>query len=462
MMSKSIFFVFTTLTTLFPLAAIAEEIDDATCTPHPDRKPCSLYLAPSTVPNSGIGLFTTRSIPIEWSVHEYASYCEMEEDNIDVMFTTMWTDIFVPIWNRDDRPVKFADYIWPAKRGVGFDDGLDGDVYECEDGRRGRDDTGLISEASVFAFGIASLANSHPTLFNIGRDKEAYRMLGQKENHKAMLDFRDGHEIRPEFVDLTAPFDAGVGAFQPTYGNDFLALRNLKEGQELFLNYGKPWHRRKKDAAAESTMKASDTIKSLDWLKENGVCVFDGTITAAPTKIPHAARGAYATRNINKGEVIAISPIVVMTRDDLKVSKSYNGGYQMLLNYAFGHADSSLLLLPTAPAVEYINNSVEKTNVEIRWPYNSSASVRKLYGENAWLDKPLSEVLEMSGKIAIEYIATKDIKKGEEILLNYGDGWDKSWNDFKAMHPYERSGYFRREIGVPHDFYPESWLDLKR
>ena len=85
----------------------------------------------------------------------------------------------------------------------------------------------------------------------------------------------------------------------------------------------------------------------------------------------------------------------------------------------------------------------------------------RLYGEaESWLGMSVDELLEMSGKIAIEYVATADINKGSEVYVDYGAGWDKSWRDFVAMHPYERAGYFRREMAVPDGMYPEGWLDL--
>jgi len=132
-----------------------------------------------------------------------------------------------------------------------------------------------------------------------------------------------------------------------------------------------------------------------------------------------------------------------------------------------------------APVVEYINHAPPSgsvasdgdkkkkkrkgdpaTNAAVRWPEAGSAATR-LYGEKeSWLGMSVDEVAEMSGRIAIEYVATADIEKGSEVYVDYGAGWDKSWRDFVRMHPYERAGYFRREMAAPDGMYPEGWLDL--
>ena len=51
----------------------------------------------------------------------------------------------------------------------------------------------------------------------------------------------------------------------------------------------------------------------------------------------------------------------------------------------------------------------------------------------------LHEVLGLSGKIAIEYVATADIGKGSEVYVDYGAGWHKSWRDFVQIRARGRS-----------------------
>jgi len=153
--------------------------------------------------------------------------------------------------------------------------------------------------------------------------------------------------------------------------------------------------------------------------------------------------------------------MLAVARDDLKVA--YSNGDQQLLNYAFGHTKSTVLLVPMAPVVGYVNHSNKKANAAIRWP-QAGSDTQKLFGdpnaEGGWLNLSPVDVLKMSGKIALEYVALRDLEEGEEIVIDYGEGWEQMWTAFARMHPYERPGYFRREAGVPDGFYPDAWLDL--
>jgi hypothetical protein len=71
------------------------------------------------------------------------------------------------------------------------------------------------------------------------------------------------------------------------------------------------------------------------------------------------------------------SPVVPIHRRDLfgdgtgKTAASGINNYQLMLNYALGHEDSDLLLLPYGPFVNYINGSGgsarQKANAVLRW-----------------------------------------------------------------------------------------------
>ena len=174
-----------------------------------------------------------------------------------------------------------------------------------------------------------------------------------------------------------------------------------------------------------------NSIRSIQWLEENGACL-DG-IVPGTSIIPQAGQGAFATRSFQQGGIITTTPVLTLDRDSLKLRKeikrkdgtvrSRHAGYQLLLNYCYGHPDSSLVFLPTAPGVNFINHgSKEDANAEIRWssfPYHKSS----------WLNLTLDEVktLEKTG-LLFDFVATKDIERGDEILIYYGDSWVESWN----------------------------------
>jgi len=247
---------------------------------------------------------------------------------------------------------------------------------------------------------------------------------------------------------------------------------------------------------------STDITKSMSWLGENGVCLSSGKLRIRKSPIQYAGRGVFATGLIRRGEVVLPSPLIAMREEDFTIYKSDENakirrnivdkskviGVELLFNYAFTHPDSPLYLVPTAPLANFINHGgkrkpgVPGANVKIRWPEAGSAGARLFewaYNQkyrshfdndfenypfgtnhNAWLrDHPI-DVMERSGRLALEYVALRDIREGEEILIDYGKLWLDAWSEFKGRNPYARSGYFRHAIGVPDGFYPENWLHV--
>lgn len=101
-------------------------------------------------------------------------------------------------------------------------------------------------------------------------------------------------------------------------------------------------------------------------------------------------------------------------------------GSQVALNYCIGHPESTILLFPYSPKVNYINHNQTMANVEIRW-----AAHGKLGHDDKWLKiQPEGMEFEFGTRVAIEYVATKDIKAGDEIFLDYGDAWESAWLEY--------------------------------
>lgn len=444
----------------------AAESDAAVPETAADGGACTLYLAPSSVaPDAGLGVYSGRKIAKGESVHEFLVYADQESEETyeQPMETSMFTDIFVSVFHTGRPFQSWMGYVWPPGPGAvhtGEGEGLalaDGDVYLAEDGRHGEGDVGLMGPVPAFGAGIASLANTHRKYHNIERDLTLLRQEMQNENSMGMVGTPDGLE----FAKLEAPYDPGAGAFAMTYGNDFLVTKKVRAGTELILNYGKGWHRQHPADKDAGPTGLGDITKSLAWLDENGVCLVDGAITGGPSTIPQAGRGARAVHPLRKGAVVAASPLLAVAREDLATVAG--GGHQLLLNYAFGHPRSSLLLVPTAPIVNYLNHGPQP-NVAIRWPAEGSQTHRVFNGAwqeggNWWLASAPDAVRKRSNQLAWEYVALRDIAPFEELVLDYGPEWDQAWGQFAGLHPYQRAGYFRHEIGVPEGFYPSAWLD---
>jgi hypothetical protein len=170
-------------------------------------------------------------------------------------------------------------------------------------------------------------------------------------------------------------------------------------------------------------------IRPIEWLEENGVCL--DNIKSGMSGIEGAHRGAFATRPMKEGQVIAPMPVAHILRDHLEIynSDDYNDkkkrpwleGHQQLLNYCYGHANSSVLLFPYSPVVNYVNHSPKQFNAELRW---STFSAQRLEFKEMNPDELMTH--DHAGLI-LELVATRNISFGEEILLDYGERWDRAW-----------------------------------
>lgn len=189
--------------------------------------------------------------------------------------------------------------------------------------------------------------------------------------------------------------------------------------------------------------------RDLDWLDEHGQCM-DNIKTGMSQESPHAGRGALANRFIPAGGLVTPAPLIHI--GDLDVLKMYRktqrlvGGkwrnvpdmkgpfmYQMILNYCFGHRDSTLLLCPYGLLTALINHSSENANTRIVW----SDSMRR----KEWLEKPIEYFAEETiAGLQIDFVALRDIQEDEEILIDYGDEWEQSWQEHVRTHK-PREGY---------------------
>lgn len=427
---------------------------------------CGVWMAKSTIPGAGLGLFAGRDIAqadvpilygdltipaIDMVLHNTGEYETMSADDSDLKF----------IWN---------DYSWyPA------------DVYAMEEDGR---------QIDCISPGFGAAVNCHLGLINL--DYVA---------HNTAIDNAGLHRSK----------DPGAGAFTPFHNRTFITIdeRPVRAGDELFVDYGTsyfegrtkkygllplndhhwegadallqkyaalsqqfpksvppqvhqdlfalmtqewPWKSRVLAALPESyedvdrilggdggsrERDAARSRKSLEDLQRNGKCM--DNIRPGNSTIPQAGRGAFATRFLHKGSVISPSPVLHIAdrrRYDIYAftGRGEDGYYQnasdrpvhkqLLLNYCFGHKDSSLLLSPYGALNLFINHSHKNPNARVVW------SEESFMAHPEWLTQPVEGFAkEYHAGLSIDYIALRDIEPGEEILIDYGSAWEQAWQE---------------------------------
>lgn len=197
-----------------------------------------------------------------------------------------------------------------------------------------------------------------------------------------------------------------------------------------------------------STARAScpNSIRPISWLQKHGFCI--DQLYAALSTIPGAGRGAFTKRSFQKGEIITISPVVHFSSKVIPIKQQYRTvneehgfisskirGQQLILNYAFGQQNSSVLFFPYGSVVNFINHN-STPNAYIRW-----LSTPHKYHKQKLLNLTADALVRENHGLMIEYVALQDIAPNEEVFLDYGESWVTAWEYHKEHYRMSESPY---------------------
>ena len=422
--------------------------DAATCEGPTDDQ-CGVYIAPSSIPGAGMGL--------------YSAFAHAVGDTVG------YPDINIPQVNK--------------RRSVT-------DHYEWDDSSMASTFEGRI--VSNLAPGFGMLANGHYELDNVALtrlpawgDAELHRSSSPSAGSFALmynvtaeataaipagseifLDYgRPYFQGRPEYkgkVFSAAEFEfadrlnTNLAAFADKHASEITSeveSKTMKLVQDMLSVIPDLIDSKKlvpdsltevKRVATVGTARNQfpDSIRSLQWLKDNGWCA-DNLKAGISTK-PARGRGAFATRPIREGGVVAVSPLLHLFESqlefDIDIGREESSAQneeratrrmQLIYNYSFGHPDSSLVLFPYAPLVGLINHDFDDANVEVRWADDEVQPEWWREGKKGDVISGDDEKYGGTGMM-IEYVASRDIAAGEEVTLNYGYQWEAAWKDHVA------------------------------
>jgi hypothetical protein len=100
-------------------------------------------------------------------------------------------------------------------------------------------------------------------------------------------------------------------------------------------------------------------------------------------------------------------------------------GYHLWYNYCMGHRSSSILLCPYGSGINYINHNQSLANIKMQWPPHGEMS-----HDESWLNRPSMDADNLHAThLGMDYVATHDIEKGDELLLDYGNDWEQAWQE---------------------------------
>lgn len=231
----------------------------------------------------------------------------------------------------------------------------------------------------------------------------------------------------------------------------FFSTKTIYSGDELVIDNSYNVNR-----THQSSSSSRETVSSLplDYLQTYGICL--PHLYSDRSVIPGVGQGVYSTQSFEMGDVIAVSPVVILPRHSLERLKSETS----LINYCISANNSDVALLPLSIAATVNHGGRSTANVEVSWydgivrripllsndthhssmqnstSNNSSVGSDKvpdiMYGANLTvreaLRQPVADLEKTShSDLYVIYTASKHIPAGQEILLDYGAEWEDKW-----------------------------------
>jgi len=211
--------------------------------------------------------------------------------------------------------------------------------------------------------------------------------------------------------------DPMAGAFSYRHNVSYVAVRDIVIGEELTIQCN------------DDDFDGGAYYLSKFVSDDTAYACIDSNVRADTSVV--GGQGLFAKQHMFKGKVITSTPVIPIDRQEL-VMKGKDGRQQLLLNYAYGHPRSDLLLLPYGPLVNYMNHPPQgkSANAEIRWhpvtEKNSNAVLprRQQHHHPELLQESAKKVANTHGKgLMMDIVALREIAPDEEIYIDYGKDW---------------------------------------
>ena len=193
------------------------------------------------------------------------------------------------------------------------------------------------------------------------------------------------------------------------------------------------------------------------------------------SEIPMAGQGVFSKASYAEGDTVYVSPVLVLPKQQVRKHQDSN----VLINYCISEEGSDAALLPIG-LTGMLNHGGAGSNVRMEW--YSAGEEEGERGEGGQtpapsrLQLPLRDLEALPfAPLDVRYVATRDIPRGQELLLDYGAAWTRRWLDHldrllewngdvewneeskenAVDSPIALMPQFREPIGTPVGFFPE-------
>jgi hypothetical protein len=394
---------------------------------------CGLYLAESTIPSGGLGVFIGHDMEKGSLLQDGAEILIADIEENRMLHQYIFNDT-LPRWS-------LADYTWePSSLNNSFE----------------------ADKVSVLAPGVGSLAIAHLGLFNIEKDGcHSYLDVPRTEPWAGSRSpYRDcSYRLRQNLKAGSELFVSyALKHFQDTLpSQDVRLVRLIEDFKEQWnvISYGLDTDKAERlweslttkadhpEATFDSQLNTQQQQRDLSWLNDNGVCI-DHVRIGSKQDDPND-QALFARRPFGADEVVTTTPVKIISRAHLHLMVADTEsqpkkeimwqGSQLLLNSCYGDPTSSLLLFPLESRVHAINHPTagQAANIGVRWS-------ARFTNRTDWFDMTPEEIFIAANAplLAFDFYALSDIAAGDELLLDYGSLWESAWEDHVRSWSPER------------------------
>jgi hypothetical protein len=190
-----------------------------------------------------------------------------------------------------------------------------------------------------------------------------------------------------------------------------------------------------------------------EWLQAHGMCLDHITMRASNI----AGRGVFTTRHLARGSTIAPMPLIHLPNravfdmyenndDDDESTTTQPFHRQLMLNYCYAHAESTMIFCPAGPVVSALNHA-KKPNAKLVWSNdnidddddegnnNNWTPDDAFTTTNLWKAKQYKERIVLMLKL----VALEDLPVGTEVTIDYGPAWEAAYQSHVEQQRYDEA-----------------------
>lgn len=254
---------------------------------------------------------------------------------------------------------------------------------------------------------------------------------------------------------IQSPNNTFCETFTSNCTQKLFVRENIGIGEEIFLYKGDSWYY---DHNSEHLINNFESTSLSTNTLSDAVCL--SHVYIQPSKLSLGGNGLFAKKSFKKGELITISPVVLLPKGEVAIASIENSN---LINYCLT-SKGDVAILPIGLAALANHQRQDLANMKLQWYQKNSKQIDQINPIEIMSKKSENDI-----QLDIAYYATRDIEATEELTFDYGPKWIDLWSTYLAQslsinsnNTQGKTVKFQASIETPKDLYiPNAWNDIE-